>query len=148
MLGLSEPALAVACVRHDALGGALPAEITGAAARHDAGLIVTGPLHGGLLGGAWHAKTRFAPDDPRAARWTPEALAAALDRIAPLRPLARLETDSLAELALRAALAPTEVSAVAPMMRTTAQVDDDLRAADGRALSDGLVARLAEAVAT
>jgi aryl-alcohol dehydrogenase-like predicted oxidoreductase len=146
VLGLSEPVLAVVALRHDLLAGPMPAALLDGARRHEAGVVVTGPLHQGLLGGAWHGKTRFAADDPRAARWTPEAIAAGLGRIAPLARLARIETDSLAELALRWCLAPPEVSAVAPAMATPDQVDANLRAADGRALTAALLARVAEAV--
>jgi len=147
VLGLSEPLLDAIAIRHDVLAGPMPAALLDGARRHEAGVIVTGPLHEGLLGGAWHGKTRFAPDDPRADRWTPDAIAAGLARARPLVRLARDETDSLAELALRWCLAPAEVTAVAPVMRTPAQVDDGLRAADGRALSAALLARIAEAVA-
>jgi aryl-alcohol dehydrogenase-like predicted oxidoreductase len=109
-------------------------------------VISTAPLGHGLLGGAWTKDTVFAPGDWRGERYAPDLLGPHLARVALLAPLATRETDSLAELALRFALGPPEVSCVAPSVRTRAHVDDLIRAADGRRLGDSLLQRIAEAL--
>jgi len=143
-LGTSEPCFEMLSMPYNLIERKGAGGLLANAARHELGVIVTQPLHHGLLGGTWTSGTKFAPDDWRAERYAELAphlaKATAIDRAGVL---VSRETDSTAELALRFALRDG-VHVVAPSIRTRAQLDDLLRAADGRALSASLLERLRE----
>jgi aryl-alcohol dehydrogenase-like predicted oxidoreductase len=141
-MGPSEPGFELIALPYNLFARDGVDALLAAAKRHDAGVVITQPLHHGLLTGAWHRETRFAPGDWRADRYAD--LAPHLAAIDKLRPLATRETDELAELALRFALGRDEVTVVAPSIRARAHLDTLVRAADGRRLSDSLQQRLDE----
>lgn len=141
-LGVSEPSFTIVVMTYNLLAREGAGAIFAAADRHQAGVVITQPLHHGLLGGAWDVHTRFAPGDWRAERYTP--IEPHLAKVAPLAALAGKETDDLAELALRFPLTREQTTVVAPSIRTRAHLDTLLRAADGRRLSDSLRQRIDE----
>jgi len=145
-LGVSESIFDAAVMPYHLLARASVDAFLDTAKRHDAAVIATQPLSRGLLGGAWTRDTTFAPGDARTDAWPPARITEALTKVAKLAPLARKETDSLAELALRFALQRPEISVVAPSIRTRAHLDELVRAADGRRLGDSLLQRIDEAL--
>jgi aryl-alcohol dehydrogenase-like predicted oxidoreductase len=125
--------------------GAVP--LIARAAEHQVGVIVCAPLDGGVLGGPIAPGAEFVRGDARIERlaaidW--KTLGPRLDR---LRELARRETASLPELALRWCLSRPGVSTVACGMRQRSHLQANLVAADGRALSAELLAALDELAA-
>lgn len=125
--------------------GALP--LIARAAEHRVGVIACSPLDGGVLGGPIAPGAEFVRGDARIERlaaidW--KTLGPRLDR---LGELARRETASVAELALRWCLGRPGVSTVACGMRRRAHLHANLAAADGLAPSAELEAALDELTA-
>jgi aryl-alcohol dehydrogenase-like predicted oxidoreductase len=102
------------------------------------------PFDEGALTGAIGPESRFPPGDFRARYFGGTRPAEVAERVARLRPLLGDEASTIPELALRFALSHPDVSTVIPGMRQAAHVRSNLAAADGRGLTPGLVARLAE----
>jgi aryl-alcohol dehydrogenase-like predicted oxidoreductase len=95
------------------------------------GTIVRGPLKMGLLSGKFDASSRWPEGDVRhdwpGEPWYREALGT-VERLRPLAP----HGMSLAELALRFVLEQDGVDVAIPGAKTPAQVEGNVRAADGR----------------
>jgi aryl-alcohol dehydrogenase-like predicted oxidoreductase len=167
---LAEPVLAIVVTEYNLFERGPDAALFAAARAHDTGVIVRTPLADGALGGDLAAGATFPATDPRAATLTAERLAEVAVRLARLAahvaetpPAARstdparealeaaeaarrgaeLEARTIAELALRFALANAAGGAVVAGMRAREHVDANLAASDGRALSAALLEQLA-----
>lgn len=114
------------------------------ARERDLGVIARCPFDEGTLAGAIRAETTFPRGDWRAAYFRGGRKAEAARRAAALETLLGDEARTLAELALRFCLAPQEVSAVIPGMRRASHARANAAVSDGRRLSAGILARLAE----
>lgn len=101
------------------------AELFPAARAKGVGIIARVPLASGLLTGKFAPGATFPPGDHRG-NWTPEQLAANLERVERLRFLATGRT--LAQAALRFCLADPTVSVVIPGAKTAAQVRENVGA--------------------
>lgn len=97
------------------------------------GIIARVPLASGLLTGKFGPDATFPPGDHRG-NWKPEQLRANLERVEGLRFLARGRT--LAQAALRFAIADPAVSVVIPGAKTAEQVRENVAALDVPALTD------------
>lgn len=86
------------------------------------GILARSVLLHGLLGGRWTDKKRFAADDHRRYRWTPEALAARLRQALDYQSRVPIAAPNMASLALHFALVHDDVSSVIVGPRTPAQV--------------------------
>ena len=106
------------------------------------GIIVRVPLASGWLTGKYDAQTVFPPDDHRSSRYTPERVRETAARVAQLSFLLE-EADSMAEAALRFALAHPAVSTVIPGGKTPAQVVANVKAS-GKPLSEAAMKRIRE----
>ncbi len=100
----------------------------------DIGLIAREPLANGILTGKYAADTTFSAVDMRA-QWPPEYLAFQVQLVEKLRFLAIDEQRTLAQAALRFVMNEDAVSVVIPGMKTMAQVEENIAAADLLALS-------------
>ena len=96
------------------------------------GIIARVPLASGLLTGKFTPETTFPEGDHRA-NWKPTELRARLERVESLRFLAKGRT--LAQAALRFAVADPAVSVVIPGAKTAAQVRENVAAMDVPPLS-------------
>jgi aryl-alcohol dehydrogenase-like predicted oxidoreductase len=99
-----------------------------AAEKHGVGIIVREPLANGLLTGKYGPDHVFPDDDYRHSAYARGKLAAALKRVEALRFLAT-PGRSLAQAALKFALAPAAVSVVIPGAKTPKQVEENVAAA-------------------
>lgn len=118
--------------------------LVGRAAEHELGVIACAPLGGGLLGGPITPAAAFPIGDWRKGhveRLDWKTLGPRLDR---LRELSRSETETLPELAVRWCVGQAGVTTVVCGMRQRAHLHENVAAADGRALSAALLARLDE----
>lgn len=113
------------------------------AAERRVGVIARCPFDEGALTGAITAQSRWPAGEFRARYFAGERAAEVEARVARLRPLLGDEARTLAELALRFALAHPAVSSVLAGMRRAEHVAANLAVADGRRLSAGLLERLA-----
>ena len=108
------------------------------------GVLARCPFDEGALTGAITAASQFHPDDFRARYFAGERAAAAHACALRLLPLLGDEATTLPELALRFCLSSDAVSTVIAGMRRPEHVAANLACADGRRLSDRLLARLAD----
>jgi aryl-alcohol dehydrogenase-like predicted oxidoreductase len=96
------------------------------------------------LTGTITPETTFPKGDWRNDYFKGDRKAQVAAHVAPLRQLLGSEARTLPELALRYCLAHPAVSTVIPGMRTRAHVRANCAVSDGRHLSDGLLAELAQ----
>lgn len=113
------------------------------AARRKLGIIVRVPLDEGALTGTIDGKTVFAKGDWREKYFAGARRQEAGIRAAALEKLLGQEAATLPDLALRFTLSRPEVSTVIPGMRRAKHVKANASVADGRPLSEALLARLA-----
>ncbi len=109
-------------------------ELFAVAQEQDIGLIAREPLASGILSGKYASDTIFDASDMRA-QWPPEYLAFQVQLVEKLRFLAIDEQRTLSQAALRFVLDEDAVSVVIPGMKTVAQVEANIAAADLPALS-------------
>jgi len=122
---------------HNLLRPRLLAELAPAIQAAGIGVIVRTPIEYGILSGKYAVGARFHATDHRATRWTPEEFAGLLRRVESFRFLVRGKVKSLAEAAVRYALASPSVSTVIPGIKTPAQIEAFTAASDPPYLSDG-----------
>ena len=108
----------------------------------DVGIMVRVPLASGWLTGKYDANTVFPANDMRSNRFTAEKVKETAEQVAKLDFLLE-EADSLAEAALRFALAPAAVSTVIPGAKSPVQMVENAKAS-GKKLSDGAMKRIGE----
>jgi aryl-alcohol dehydrogenase-like predicted oxidoreductase len=112
--------------------------------RHDVGVLARCPYDEGGLTGTITPETTFPKGDWRNDYFKGDRKAQVAAHVAPLKQLLGSEAKTLPELALRYCLAHPAVSTVIPGMRTRAHVRANCSVSDGRHLSDGLLAELAQ----
>jgi aryl-alcohol dehydrogenase-like predicted oxidoreductase len=105
------------------------------------GVIARVPFDEGTLTGTLTKQTRWPEGDWRNTYFTPENLAASVERAEALRPLVP-EGMTMPELALRWILEDPTVSTIIPGMRKVKNVEANIAASDGRRLPSDLMARL------
>lgn len=115
-----------------------------AALEKNVGIIVRVPFEEGLLTGAFGADHEFEKDDWRAGWLTRERLAEAAARVDKLRAFLRDDRPTLAALALKFCLSHPAVSTVIPGMRKVKHVEANCAVSDGRVLTEGELAALAQ----
>jgi aryl-alcohol dehydrogenase-like predicted oxidoreductase len=144
---LEDPAISSLQVRLHLLDrGALP--LTARAAERQVGVIACAPLDGGLLGGPLVPGAELPAGDARVAQLASLDWPRVGPRLDRLRELARRETGSLPELALRWSLTRPGVATVVCGMRRRDHLRDNLAAAAaGRPLGAELEAALDELAA-
>lgn len=86
------------------------------------GVLARSPLCHGLLSGRWTEYRRFADDDHRASRWTPQALAIRVRQVNQLRFLVHDDVPNLASAALRFVLSRPRVTSTIVGARRPAQI--------------------------
>ena len=91
------------------------------------GVIARMPLQFGVLTGKFDKETRFAPDDHRSFRLTPEILSDTLDALEPVWPLAEKHGLSKTELSMSFILSFDAVSTVIPGIKTPEQARQNSR---------------------
>jgi aryl-alcohol dehydrogenase-like predicted oxidoreductase len=91
------------------------------------GVIARMPLQFGVLTGKFDKETRFAPDDHRSFRLTPEILSDTLDALEPVWPLAEKHSLSKTELSMSFILSFDAVSTVIPGIKTPEQARQNSR---------------------
>ncbi|MFO8029616.1 MAG: aldo/keto reductase [Cyclonatronaceae bacterium] len=89
--------------------------------REGMGIIARMPLQFGVLTGKFTRETRFAPDDHRSFRLTPEILSDTLDALEPVWPLAEKYGLTKTGLAMSFILSFEAVSTVIPGIKTPEQ---------------------------
>ena len=102
--------------------------IAGEVHEHRVGVLARSPLAYGLLCGTWPAGKTFPVGDHRRERWTPDELHVRLGQVASLRPLVRGDAHTLRAVALRWVLANNVVGAAVVGVRTSAQLEANVRA--------------------
>ena len=102
----------------------------------DVGVVARVPLASGLLTGKFTGEETFPANDHRS-RMTPEQWRAEVARVAPLRFLER-RGQTLAQAALRFALAHPAVSTVIPGAKTAMQVIENVKAGEGELTAEEL----------
>ncbi len=124
------------------------AEIFPYCQEHDIGVIVRGPLAMGILTGKFAPDSEFSEDDFRREWQTdPEKRATFLDdlqKVDALKPLA--EKRTLAQLAIQFVLAHPAVSTVIPGAKTVQQLQENVGAAQGPALTPASMIRINQIV--
>jgi aryl-alcohol dehydrogenase-like predicted oxidoreductase len=105
------------------------------------GVIARVPFDEGTLTGALTKQTRWPEGDWRNTYFTPENLAASVERAEALRPLVP-GGMTMPELALRWILENPTVSTIIPGMRKTKHVEANLAVSDGARLAPDLMAPL------
>ncbi len=91
-------------------------------AEANVGVLARSPLCHGLLSGRWTEYRRFADDDHRASRWTPQALAIRVRQVNQLRFLVHDDVPNLASAALRFVLSRPRVTTAILGARRPAQI--------------------------
>ena len=102
------------------------------------GVIARVPFDEGSLTGTFTKDTRFPADDWRSNYFTPETVAETVERIDAFKHLIPAGM-SMPEFALRFILAEPTVSTISPGMRKLRNVEANIAASDGKALSADLV---------
>jgi aryl-alcohol dehydrogenase-like predicted oxidoreductase len=120
------------------------AELYPACLKHDVGVLARVPLDEGGLTGTITPTTAFPADDWRNDYFGGDRKRHVHERTEALATLLGAEAATLPELALRFCLSHEAVSTVIPGMRRLATVDANVAVADGRRLSPGLLAALAQ----
>jgi aryl-alcohol dehydrogenase-like predicted oxidoreductase len=95
------------------------------------GLLARSILDHGLLAGRWTGKKQFAPDDHRALRWSPEALAERVAQLDERRFLLKGPVLTMAQAAERFVLAHDVVSSAVLGPRTPGQVEASIHPCAG-----------------
>jgi aryl-alcohol dehydrogenase-like predicted oxidoreductase len=126
-----ECAAQVLCLPFHLLRPELVWDIGGDASARGAGILARSVLSHGLLTGRFTARKRFAPDDHRAHRWSPEALGARVQQASELSFLVNGPVLSLAAAAERFVLAHEVVSSAIVGPRTAGQVEACVHALSG-----------------
>ena len=108
------------------------------------GVIARVPLDEGGLTGTIRPGTTFPQGDFRAGYFTGPRIPELERRVEAVRPLLMEEAGSMVDGALRFCISHPAVTTVIPGMRTPAHAVANCAAGDGRHLSPGLLARLAE----
>lgn len=116
------------CVPHHIFAPDLVEDLREAIDGAGAGVLARSPLCHGLLTGRWTEYRRFAADDHRNDRWSPQSLAIRVRQVAALRFLVKEQVKSLTAAALRFALDAPPVTTAILGARRPAQVRglDDL----------------------
>jgi len=91
------------------------------------GVIVRMPLQFGLLTGKFNSDTRFANNDHRHSRLTPDVISKSSQALKPLWELCNKYKVTKAQLALSYVLSYQQVSTVIPGIRTPAHVEQNTR---------------------
>ena len=112
----------VLCIPFNMLQPELLWDVSSECREKGVGILARSVLLHGLLSGRWTDKKRFAADDHRQYRWTPEALAARLRQAVDYQSRLPIPVPNMASLALHFALAHDDVSSVLLGPRTPAQV--------------------------
>jgi aryl-alcohol dehydrogenase-like predicted oxidoreductase len=107
----------------------------------DLGVIARVPFDEGTLTGTLTKDSSWPEGDWRNSYFVPENLAASVERADALKPLVPAEMD-MPEMALRFILSSEAVDTVIPGMRTSAHVQANCAASDGRGLDRELLAEL------
>lgn len=110
------------CVPHHLFASDLVADLRATLEAKGAGVLARSPLCHGLLSGRWTEYRRFADDDHRKQRWSPNALAIRVRQVAQIRFLVKEQVRSLTAASLRFALDAPTVSTVIVGARRPAQV--------------------------
>jgi aryl-alcohol dehydrogenase-like predicted oxidoreductase len=140
---LADPLLESAQAIYNVFDRSPERELFSLATERDLGIIVRVPFDEGALTGAIRADTVFPKGDWRNGYFRGERRAEAARRADALAELLGDEAKTLPELALRFVLSRPEVSTVIPGMRRPEHARTNASVSDGRALSPGLLARLA-----
>ena len=140
---LSDPLLETAQVIYNLFDRSPERELFALAKDKGLGIIVRVPFDEGALTGAVGPGTVFPPRDWRNRYFRGERKAEVARRVEALSGLLGDEATTLPELALRFVLSRAEVSTVIPGMRRPAHAEANTAVSDGRALSAGLLAKLA-----
>lgn len=145
---VAEPIVEVVQVIFNIFDPSAREELFPAAADHEVGILARcpfdeGALTGGLPTGA-DPREVFPKGDFRRWYFREDRLAQLDARLAPLRELLGDHARTLAELALRFAITPPEVSAAIPGMRKPEHVQANLACGSRPALSGDVLERLAE----
>jgi aryl-alcohol dehydrogenase-like predicted oxidoreductase len=120
-------------------------ELFPAAQKRGVGIIVREPLANGMLTGKYRSGHVFAENDYRRSAYGGEKLDAVVKKAAAFGFLAQNTGRSLAQAALKFALAPAAVSVAIPGAKTPEQVVENVSAAQAPELSPEELARCAAA---
>ncbi len=112
------------CIPHHLFASDLFADLQESLEDAGAGVLARSPLCHGLLTGRWTEYRRFAEDDHRRQRWSPQALAIRVRQVAQIRFLVKEQVRSLTAAALRFALDSSVVTTAIVGARRPAQVRD------------------------
>jgi len=110
------------CIPHHIFAGDRIEDLREAIDGAGAGVLARSPLSHGLLTGRWTEYRRFAVDDHRNDRWTPQSLAIRVRQVAALRFLVKEEVKSMTSAALRFTLDHPSVTTAILGARRPAQV--------------------------
>lgn len=108
---------------------------------YDVAVIARVPFDEGTLTGTITKDSTFPADDWRSTYFSPENLAASVDRVEALRRLVPADS-TLPEMALRFILSEPTVSTIIPGMRKTRNVEANLAASDAGPLPADLLEKL------
>lgn len=109
--------------------------------RFDIGIIARVPFDEGTLTGTLDYDTVFPANDWRSTYFVPQNLKSSVDHANALKPLIP-RNMTMAEMALRFILANDQVGTIIPGMRKIKNVESNIAASDGKALSADLVQQL------
>ncbi len=110
------------CVPHHIFASDVVEDLREAVEGAGAGVLARSPLCHGLLTGRWTEYRRFATDDHRNDRWTPQSLAIRVRQVATLRFLVKEQVKSMTSAALRFVLDHPSVTTAILGARRPAQV--------------------------
>jgi aryl-alcohol dehydrogenase-like predicted oxidoreductase len=110
------------CVPHHIFASDLVEDLREAIEGAGVGVLARSPLCHGLLTGRWTEYRRFATEDHRNERWTPQSLAIRVRQVAALRFLVKEQVKSMTSAALRFALDHPVVTTAILGARRPAQV--------------------------
>jgi len=110
------------CLPFSLLQPELVWDLTSECRERGVGILARSVLLFGLLSGQWGEKKRFTPDDHRMQRWSPEAIAARVQKARTLQQRIAPAAPSMATLALQFVLAHEDVTTAIIGPRTPAQV--------------------------
>jgi aryl-alcohol dehydrogenase-like predicted oxidoreductase len=109
--------------------------------KYDVGVIARVPFDEGTLTGTLTKETVFPKDDWRSTYFVPENLNSSVDHAEALKPLIP-SGMTMPEMALRFILSNNDVHTIIPGMRKIRNVEANIRASDGKGLSEKLKAAL------
>ncbi|MCS6798294.1 MAG: aldo/keto reductase [Myxococcota bacterium] len=121
----------VLCIPYSLLQPSPLTEIGDEVQRAGAGVLVRSPLCHGLLAGRFNEARQFDPSDHRRDRWSQLTLGTRVRQVDRLRFLVHDRVQSMAEAAVRFVLANALVACCIVGARTSAQLTELVRAADG-----------------